>query len=566
MCAVAAAAAATSGFAQELSAPAAQALAQGDDFALRKQYPEAMDAYRLADALSNHTCADCYLRMAYMDRLFGNLAAAVDDADRAAKTAGNDRMLAAQARLTRGLLLVDMAGGPNDPKLQQAEQEFHQALALEPKKTVAHFNLGNLLLTEGRDAEGIAELNAYISAPLANPSYVARARRLIEDPSRARVPVADDFAFTTIEGEKISKAGLRGKVALLDFWGTWCPPCRESVPVLQDIHRKFAGPAFQLVGISSDDNEETWRSFIRSHHMNWSEYIDLDGQVLALFEVHSFPTYIVLDRRGRIQFRQSGLGPDTREVLAKAIKKALDQPYTPETDVASAAPKPTMPSPAMPAVALAMDPARAQRFSSLVPLNAGLAAAGNSSAANKLIYPPEDVENGDADGNVFRNEFLGLRYEFPQSWHPATPEILEQLNHATLRFLKGSDAGNSSATGVFPQIIFQAAPDARHQVPSVRIVVERLDSLTLDSVRHDAAELELTRGATALSPPRDLVIANRHFFRTDYELPHTSPPAWVASFETLVARNYRVTLEILAGSKLELDRLAASAQSLVISK
>jgi thiol-disulfide isomerase/thioredoxin len=559
--------------AQAMPPSTVQALAQGDDFALRKQFAQAMDAYRQADALSDHTCAECSLRLAYMERLLGNLTEAVDDAERAAKTAGDDRLLAAQARLTRGLLLVDMSGDHTDPKFKQAEAEFRQALSLEPKKTVAHFYLGYLLLSEGRDAEGVAEMKAYISGPLANPRYADRARRLIANPNLARAPTVDDFSFTMLDGDKISKAALHGKVVLLDFWGTWCPPCRASVPVLQDLHQEFAGPGFQLVGISSDSDEDAWRSFIRSNQMDWSEYIDLDGKILDIFEIHSFPTYIVLDREGLIQFRQSGFDSDTREILAKAIRHALEKPYTQHPAASSASENAALTntpvaSPSSSVPATGPDLTRTQGPPSLVPLNAGLGDGGNStnSPGGRLIYPPEEVEYGDADANTYRNNFLGLSYQFPHSWQPATPEVLDQLNQATLRYLKGRAGGDSPLPSVFPQIVFQAMTDFRQTLPFVRVTVEQLNSLTLESVQRDAADLAEHRGATVLTAPRELSIGKRQIFRTDYEFPQASPPVWVASFETLAPHDCRVSLEIFARSKQELDALVSTAQSLVISK
>lgn len=240
----------------------ASALSRADALATQQKFEEALDAYREADKLSGHTCSDCYLRIATTELLLGDLSSAADDSARAAKTAGDDRVLEADAHLLRGQVLSAMASEPTDPKLTEAEREFRQAISASSKNSKARFSLALLLLGQGRDAEGVAELKAYISGPFANPRYVDRAKRLIADPNRARAPASDDFSFTTLEGETISKEALHGKVVLLDFWGTWCPPCRESVSILQDLHERFAGKSFQLVGISSDNDENTWRSFI----------------------------------------------------------------------------------------------------------------------------------------------------------------------------------------------------------------------------------------------------------------------------------------------------------------
>lgn len=324
--------------AQVPSATVSAALSKGDALAAHQQFEEALNAYREADNLSNHTCADCYLRIANRELDLGKIANALHDFERTAETAGDDGLLAAEAHLVRGQVLSGVAADSSDPNLKQAEQEFRAPISLGSQKTKAHFCLGVLLLGEGRDKEGIAELKAYISGPLANPRYVDRAKLLIAEPSRARRPETEDFSFTSLEGERISKDSLRGSVVLLDFWGSWCPPCRESIPMISDLHRKFAGKSFRLVGISSDDDERSWREFIAAHHMDWPEYIDLDRRVLSIFEINAFPTFIILGRDGTIRFRQSGLGQNSEQDLEKAINAALGMPLTANPSVASGTP------------------------------------------------------------------------------------------------------------------------------------------------------------------------------------------------------------------------------------
>ena len=104
----------------------------------------------------------------------------------------------------------------------------------------------------------------------ANPATVAEAKLVIANPIRARMPFAPNFSFTMQDHQTISNASLRGKVVLLDFWGTWCPPCRESVPTLRDLNKKYSGKAFQLVGVSSDD-DDVWKTFIQAQHMDWPD-------------------------------------------------------------------------------------------------------------------------------------------------------------------------------------------------------------------------------------------------------------------------------------------------------
>ncbi len=323
------------GLGQSNSDAVSAALTQGDDFLKKKDFPKAMDEYRKADKLAHHVCAECYLHMFALDRQSGDLAGALEDAKRALKAAGDDKLTATRAHLLRANLLVQMAGKPTDKKLKEAEEETREALTLEPDQAITHYNLGYILLREERDSEGVAELNTFIAAPGANPKAISKARSYIASPIRAREPFVPDFSFATVEGQMISNTALKGKVVLLDFWGTWCPPCRASVPMLSQLRKKYAEKPVLMVGISSDENEQAWKHFIAANHMDWPEYIDLSGKVREVFEVHSYPTYFVVDREGIIRFRKSGFGQESQSELEEAIDKALKRP--PETRAADSA-------------------------------------------------------------------------------------------------------------------------------------------------------------------------------------------------------------------------------------
>ncbi|HVA72015.1 MAG TPA: redoxin domain-containing protein [Candidatus Limnocylindrales bacterium] len=309
-------------------------ITRGDIFAAHHDYGKALSAYNKAEKTARHTCPICLLREFQIERAVGNLNDALDDAKKAVKEAGADKAMAAEAHLARGVLLGEMTSNPKDKRLVQAMAEAQLALALDPSIHLGHFDLGFLMLKRRQDAQGIAELRTYLASNDPDVAANKLARELIADPRRAREPIAPDFTLTTLDGGQISLDSLHGKVALLDFWGTWCPPCRASVPTLISLHKKFDGQPVEFVGISSDTDQAAWRKFVATHHMDWPEYIDLSGDMQAEFTVHEFPTYVVIDGDGMIRFRQSGYGDATFVDLEGAIHKALKE--KPAKDAASA--------------------------------------------------------------------------------------------------------------------------------------------------------------------------------------------------------------------------------------
>jgi len=318
--------AAPAAFNQETNQPTVtQLLSQGDSDLVHQDLDKAMHSYEKADKLAQHPCALCFLRMADIKDRQGDLSKALDYAKKASLGSGSDNALKARSYLVQGVLLVKMAQKDTDKKLPEAADDFHSALALNPSLSIAHYNLGIAFLKMRWDEAGIAEMKIYVSLSDASPANVAQARRIIVNPNMGRETPAPDFTVPTLEGQMLSLSDLRGKIVLLDFWGTWCGPCRESVSTLQGIYGKYAASGFQIVGISSDKDEKAWKEFIQKNQMIWPEYLDISQRVEFLYEVHTFPTFVLLDGDGVVTWRQSGYGPSVRMDLSSHIEKLLHE-------------------------------------------------------------------------------------------------------------------------------------------------------------------------------------------------------------------------------------------------
>lgn len=555
--------------AQDPSDPVSAEIAQGDLYQSKQKFDLALEAYKRADKLADHSSALCYLRIATVERRLGDLASASDNAKRAVNAAGDNKALAFRAHLVRATLLAQMSGKPTDRKLKEAEAEIREAITLDPSSAIPHYDLGFVLLKQERDSEGLAELQLYIDSPKTDPDTLEDARRLMANPVRARAPFAPDFSFTTEEGQKLSNDSLRGKVVLLDFWGTWCPPCRESVPLLRDLNKRYSGKAFQLVGVSSDEDVDTWKSFIAQQRMDWSEYIDLRGSVLNSFKVESFPTYIVLDKDGIVRFRQSGLGPSTQVDLEDCINKALKRDPDPKLAAALAA-ESQRPAPAAPL----------QRSS---PPSESSIADGTAPAVvvkEQRILPhlsgakESRIEDGIVRGNIYENRALHMTFEFPPDWIAATPTALNSANErgaasATASLLQLPRAPNSPNITT-PKLIFYvskkgAGDGQRIDIPSIRITALpwHREPLTLDGFRRvtsqfaTASELQVTAG------PSEFRVDEHTFFRID--LQRATGARYYTTVVQTQAGDYLLHIEFFADSKRELDEIGSALQAITIS-
>lgn len=125
-------------------------------------------------------------------------------------------------------------------------------------------------------------------------------------PASAERALAPDFSLPELTGERLDLSAYRGKVVLLDFWATWCDPCREETPRFVDLQSKYGNQGLQIIGVSMDDGPEPVRDFYQRFKMNYPVVMgnakigELYGGVLGL------PIAFLIGRDGRIYARHIG--------------------------------------------------------------------------------------------------------------------------------------------------------------------------------------------------------------------------------------------------------------------
>ena len=149
-----------------------------------------------------------------------------------------------------------------------------------------------------------------------------RAASLKPDGQRHEAP---DFALKDADGKTVHLSEYRGKVVLLDFWATWCDPCRLEIPWFIDLQRKNKDKGFEVLGVSMD--EEGWevvKPFMRSVGMNYRVVIGNDETTQMYGGVDSLPSTFLIDRQGKIAAIHIGLA--SRKVFEDGVEELLHAP------------------------------------------------------------------------------------------------------------------------------------------------------------------------------------------------------------------------------------------------
>jgi len=148
-------------------------------------------------------------------------------------------------------------------------------------------------------------------------------------PNCSKKPVesslAPDFSLKTLRDEQITLSSLRGKVVLLDFWATWCGPCKESIPHLIQIRKDFQAKGFEVIGLSMDRGDERIvRNFINTMDIPYPVLIAPDD-LAKKYGVTGLPTTFLIDREGKIREKIVGFNVSIAQKMVAKISQLLSE-------------------------------------------------------------------------------------------------------------------------------------------------------------------------------------------------------------------------------------------------
>jgi thiol-disulfide isomerase/thioredoxin len=286
---------------------AQKSYAEAQDLLKRHQDGFALDAFKKA-AKQDGKCVGCDEQILELGLDRDDFKAAMAAGQHLLTLVHNPRDVGAAHYLFATALLRAGVAKHKDALLAQSEQEFKAALGADPALKHAIFGDAMALAWLNQDEEAKARFLDYLKASSPEKADYKRAERYSERPELVRMKMAPAFTVKTIDGRAVSLDDLAGKVVLIDFWATWCGPCREALPHVREIAKKFSGQPLVVMSISLDKDEAKWREFVGKNEMTWTQARDdgFEGKVATTFGIHAIPATFTIDADGVLQDQHVG--------------------------------------------------------------------------------------------------------------------------------------------------------------------------------------------------------------------------------------------------------------------
>jgi thiol-disulfide isomerase/thioredoxin len=143
-------------------------------------------------------------------------------------------------------------------------------------------------------------------------------------PLLRRPAAAPQFSLPLLNGGTVSNEGLKGKVVFLNFWATWCPPCREEMPSLEALFRRLSPQGLEFLAVDIQESREQAAAYLREGGFSFPAALDLNGQVSRRYGVRAIPTSFIIDRNGAVIARITGALDWNRPGVAAALEALLN--------------------------------------------------------------------------------------------------------------------------------------------------------------------------------------------------------------------------------------------------
>ena len=134
---------------------------------------------------------------------------------------------------------------------------------------------------------------------------------------------APDFTLKSLQGKNLKLEEQRGQIILINFWASWCGPCRKEMPVLQSLHQKYQDLGVAVWGVNVEQENQAGRDFLADLNLSFPIFFDQTNTISKTYQVEAMPTTVIVDRDGKVRYIFRGYKDGYEKKYAKAIKKLI---------------------------------------------------------------------------------------------------------------------------------------------------------------------------------------------------------------------------------------------------
>ena len=134
---------------------------------------------------------------------------------------------------------------------------------------------------------------------------------------------APDFTLKSNSGANIRLSELRGEVVLINFWASWCGPCRQEMPILSELHDKYKAMGFTVLGVNVEENSSAARKLLKDLPVSFPVLFDNDSSVSRQYDVAAMPSTVLIDRDGNMRYLHKGYKPGLENSYIEQVRSLI---------------------------------------------------------------------------------------------------------------------------------------------------------------------------------------------------------------------------------------------------
>jgi peroxiredoxin len=134
---------------------------------------------------------------------------------------------------------------------------------------------------------------------------------------------APDFTLKSNSGANLRLSELRGEVVMINFWASWCGPCRQEMPILSELHDKYKAMGFTVLGVNVEENSSEARKLLKEMPVSFPVLFDNDSSVSKRYDVVAMPSTVLVDRDGNVRYLHKGYKPGLENTYVEQVRSLI---------------------------------------------------------------------------------------------------------------------------------------------------------------------------------------------------------------------------------------------------